>query len=112
MRSRNLNSKLTVKQLANAGASDPRQFSRGVPRRRPVNRRPKAVRDLRVETARLMMEQSRHPNRRHRPADGFADRYRMRRAFLRAFGQPPQAIRRNARAEVARERQRWEQWPK
>ncbi len=31
---------------------------------------------------------------------GFADRDRMRRAFLRAFGQPPQAIRRNARAEA------------
>jgi transcriptional regulator GlxA family with amidase domain len=29
---------------------------------------------------------------------GFADRDRMRRAFLRAFGQPPQVIRRNARA--------------
>jgi transcriptional regulator GlxA family with amidase domain len=28
---------------------------------------------------------------------GFADRERMRRAFLRAFGQPPQVIRRNAR---------------
>jgi transcriptional regulator GlxA family with amidase domain len=28
---------------------------------------------------------------------GFADRERMRRAFLRAFGQPPQAVRRNAR---------------
>jgi transcriptional regulator GlxA family with amidase domain len=32
---------------------------------------------------------------------GFADRYRMRRAFLRAFGQSPRVIRRNARAEVA-----------
>jgi len=32
---------------------------------------------------------------------GFADRDRMRRAFLRAFGQPPQVIRRNARAEIA-----------
>jgi hypothetical protein len=32
---------------------------------------------------------------------GFADRDRMRRAFLRAFGQPPQVIRRNARADVA-----------
>jgi transcriptional regulator GlxA family with amidase domain len=31
----------------------------------------------------------------------FADRDRMRRAFLRAFGQPPQVIRRNARSEVA-----------
>jgi transcriptional regulator GlxA family with amidase domain len=28
---------------------------------------------------------------------GFVDRERMRRAFLRAFGQPPQAVRRNAR---------------
>jgi transcriptional regulator GlxA family with amidase domain len=32
---------------------------------------------------------------------GFADRDRMRRAFLRAFGQPPQVIQRNARAELA-----------
>ena len=31
---------------------------------------------------------------------GFADRNRMRRAFLRAFGQPPQAMRRNAREMV------------
>jgi len=29
---------------------------------------------------------------------GFADRERMRRAFLRAFGQPPQALRRAAKA--------------
>lgn len=28
---------------------------------------------------------------------GFADTERMRRAFLRAFGQPPQVLRRNAR---------------
>jgi len=32
---------------------------------------------------------------------GFADRDRMRRAFLRIFGQPPQVIRQNARAEAA-----------
>ena len=31
---------------------------------------------------------------------GFGDRERMRRAFLRAFGQPPQVIRRSARAEA------------
>src|ERR1700681_4930062 len=31
---------------------------------------------------------------------GFADRNRMRRAFLRAFGQSPQVIRRSARAEA------------
>jgi transcriptional regulator GlxA family with amidase domain len=30
---------------------------------------------------------------------GFSDRDHMRRAFLRAFGQPPQVLRRNARLE-------------
>jgi transcriptional regulator GlxA family with amidase domain len=31
---------------------------------------------------------------------GFADPERMRRAFLRAFGQPPQAIKRAAREQA------------
>jgi transcriptional regulator GlxA family with amidase domain len=31
---------------------------------------------------------------------GFTDRRRMREAFLRAFGQPPQVIRRNARLQM------------
>jgi len=48
-----------------------------------------------------MMEQSRHPIDVVARQTGFADRDRMRRAFLRAFGQPPQVIRRNTRAEVA-----------
>jgi transcriptional regulator GlxA family with amidase domain len=48
-----------------------------------------------------MMEQSRHPIEIVARQTGFADRDRMRRAFLRAFGQPPQAIRRTARAELA-----------
>jgi transcriptional regulator GlxA family with amidase domain len=47
-----------------------------------------------------MMEQSRHPIDVVARQTGFADRDRMRRAFLRAFGQPPQAIRRNARNET------------
>jgi AraC-like DNA-binding protein len=46
-------------------------------------------------------EQSRHPIDVIARQTGFADCDRMRRAFLRAFGQPPQAIRRNARAKVA-----------
>ena len=61
----------------------------------------KAVENLRLEAARLMMEQSRHPIDIIARQTGFADRDRMRRAFLRAFGQPPQEIRRNARADVA-----------
>src|SRR5882762_3896151 len=97
---RNLNKPLTVKQLANAAHLSPRQFSRAF--RAETGQSPaKAVENLRVETARLMMEQSRHSIDVIARQTGFADRYRMRRAFLRAFGQPPQVIRRNARAELA-----------
>jgi transcriptional regulator GlxA family with amidase domain len=46
-----------------------------------------------------MMEQSRHPIDIVARQTGFGDRDRMRRAFLRAFGQPPQVMRRNARIE-------------
>jgi len=48
-----------------------------------------------------MMEQTRHPIDTVAQQTGFADRDRMRRAFLRAFGQPPQVIRRNARTHAA-----------
>jgi transcriptional regulator GlxA family with amidase domain len=44
-----------------------------------------------------LMERSRHSIDAVADQTGFADRNRMRRAFLRAFGQPPQVIRRNAR---------------
>ena len=43
------------------------------------------------------MEQSRHPIDVVARQTGFSDRDHMRRAFLRAFGQPPQVLRRNAR---------------
>ena len=48
-----------------------------------------------------MMEQSRHSIDVIARQTGFDDRDRMRRAFLRAFGQPPQVIRRNTRADAA-----------
>jgi transcriptional regulator GlxA family with amidase domain len=95
----NLASPLTVVELAKAAHLSPRQFSRAF--RAETGQSPaKAVENLRVEAARLMMEQSRHPIDVVAAESGFADRERMRRAFLRAFGQPPQAIRRNARAEA------------
>ena len=97
---RNLDKPLTVRQLAGAAHLSPRQFSRAF--RAETGQSPaKAVENLRVEAARLMMEQSRHPIDVIARQTGFADRDRMRRAFLRAFGQPPQVIRRNARAEAA-----------
>ena len=96
---RNLDAALTVEQLAEAAHLSPRQFSRAF--RAETGQSPaKAVENLRVEAARLMMEQSRHPIDVIAQQTGFADRDRMRRAFLRAFGQPPQVIRRNARAEA------------
>ena len=93
---RNLKSELSVEQLADAAHLSPRQFSRAF--RAETGQSPaKAVENLRVEAARLMMEESRHPIDVVATETGFADRERMRRAFLRAFGQPPQAMRRAAR---------------
>jgi transcriptional regulator GlxA family with amidase domain len=95
---RNLDTPLTVGQLAEAAHLSPRQFSRAF--RAETGQSPaKAVENLRIEAARLMMEQTRHSIDAIAEQTGFADRDRMRRAFLRVFGQPPQVIRRNARAE-------------
>ncbi|MET1027918.1 MAG: GlxA family transcriptional regulator [Dongiaceae bacterium] len=95
----NLQAPLSVEDLAQAANLSPRQFSRAF--HAETGQSPaKAVERLRVEAARLMMEQSRHSIDVVARETGFADRERMRRAFLRAFGQPPQAIRRNAREET------------
>lgn len=96
----NLRNPLSVEELADAAHLSPRQFSRAF--RAETGQSPaKAVEHLRVEAARLMMESSRHSIDVVASETGFADRERMRRAFLRAFGQPPQAIRRNAQVDGA-----------
>jgi transcriptional regulator GlxA family with amidase domain len=93
---RNLHTPLTVAQLAEAAHLSPRQFSRAF--RAETGQSPaKAVENLRIEAARLMMEHGRHPIEVIAQQTGFANRDRMRRAFVRAFGQPPQAIRRHSR---------------
>ena len=95
----NLHTPLSVEQLAQAANLSPRQFSRAF--HAETGQSPaKAVENLRVEAARVLMEQSRHPIEVVAQQTGFADPDRMRRAFLRAFGQPPQVLRRNARAEA------------
>jgi transcriptional regulator GlxA family with amidase domain len=92
----NLRSALTVEELAEAAHLSPRQFSRAI--RAETGQSPaKAVENLRVEAARVMIEQSRHTIDEVATESGFVDPERMRRAFLRTFGQPPQALRRNAR---------------
>jgi transcriptional regulator GlxA family with amidase domain len=57
----------------------------------------KAVENLRVEAARLAIEDGRHTIDEIAGMTGFGDPERMRRAFLRTLGQPPQVLRRNAR---------------
>jgi transcriptional regulator GlxA family with amidase domain len=97
---KNLHAPLSVEQLAEAAHLSPRQFSRAF--RAETGQSPaKAVENLRLEAARVMMEQTRHPIDVVARETGFGDRRRLRQAFLRTFGQPPQTIRRNARAESA-----------
>jgi transcriptional regulator GlxA family with amidase domain len=96
----NLQADLSVEVLADAARLSPRQFSR-VFREETGQSPAKAIERLRVESARLMMETSRHPLEVIARETGFGDRERMRQAFLRAFGQPPQAIQRiSASAEL------------
>lgn len=95
----NLASELTVESLADVARLSPRQFSR-VFREETGQSPAKAIERLRVEAARLMMETTRHPIEVIARETGFNDRERMRQAFLRAFGQPPQAIQRASAGEA------------
>jgi transcriptional regulator GlxA family with amidase domain len=89
---RNLGKALSVEVLANAACLSPRQFSR-VFRAETGLSPAKAIENLRLEAARLMLEQGRLPIETVAIETGFGDRERMRRTFMRAFGQTPQAIR-------------------
>ncbi|CAB3755696.1 GlxA family transcriptional regulator [Paraburkholderia humisilvae] len=91
-----LQAELSVEELAGAAHLSPRQFTRTF--RAETGQTPaKAVERLRVEAARLMLETGRHGVDVVARETGFGDRERMRRAFLRAFGQPPQAMARTMR---------------
>ncbi|MGY2343468.1 GlxA family transcriptional regulator [Pseudomonas sp. SDO5532_S415] len=88
---------LSVEQLADVARLSPRQFSRAF--RAETGQSPaKAIENLRLESARQMLERGRLTLDQIALETGFSDRRRMREAFLRAFGQPPQVIRRNARS--------------
>lgn len=100
----NLHTKLTVEKLAEAAHLSPRQFTRAFAAE-TGDSPARAIEKLRLEAARLMLEDSRHPIEAIAWQTGFADRERMRRAFVRVFGLPPQAMRRQARrdAQLARD---------
>jgi len=87
---------LTVERLAEQAAMSPRHFARAFAAETGLTPA-KAVERLRLETARERVESSSDPIDRVAESVGFGDPERMRRAFLRAFGQPPQALRRTAR---------------
>lgn len=89
-----LRNPLTVEELAAAASLSPRQFSR-VFREETGQSPAKAVEILRLEAARLMLEEGRHPMEIVARDTGFTDRDRMRRAFLRAYGQPPASLKRS-----------------
>jgi transcriptional regulator GlxA family with amidase domain len=87
---------LTVERLADQAAMSPRNFARAFTAETGTTPA-KAVERLRLEAARTAVETSHAPIDRVAERVGFGDPERMRRAFLRAFGQPPQALRRSAR---------------
>ncbi len=91
---------LPVERLAAIACISPRHFGRAF--RAETGETPaKAVERLRAEAARVRVEAGGEPIERIARATGFADPERMRRAFLRRFGQPPQALRRMAQASRA-----------
>lgn len=92
-----LDEALTVERLAAEAAMSPRNFARAFTAETGTTPA-KAVERLRLEAARTAVETSHAPIDRVAEAAGFGDPERMRRAFLRAFGQPPQALRRAARS--------------
>ncbi|CAO3428955.1 GlxA family transcriptional regulator [Azospirillum doebereinerae] len=91
-----LRNPLTVEELAEAANLSPRQFSR-IFRDETGQSPAKAVERLRLEAAKVMLEDGRHSMDVVARDTGFSDRDRMRRAFLRFFGQPPQSLRRSLR---------------
>jgi transcriptional regulator GlxA family with amidase domain len=84
---------LGVERLADRAAMSPRHFARAFAAETGVTPA-KAIERLRVEAARERIESGPEPIDRIAERTGFGDPERMRRAFLRAFGQPPQALRR------------------
>ncbi|WP_426198880.1 GlxA family transcriptional regulator [Pseudomonas sp. DC3200b2] len=87
---------LSVEELADVAHLSPRQFTR-VFTAETGQSPAKAVESLRLEAARLMIEQSRHNLDTVARETGFRDRRHMREVFMRGFGVPPQAVRRDAR---------------
>lgn len=91
-----LDQPLTVEDLAARACMSPRHFARAFTSETGATPA-KAVERLRLEAAQAMVEADVAPLDAVAQKSGFGDPERMRRAFIRVFGQSPQALRRAAR---------------
>jgi transcriptional regulator GlxA family with amidase domain len=95
----NLRDALSVEELAEVAHLSPRQFSRAF--KSETGQSPaQAVENLRVEAARALIDEGSLALGVVASETGFGDPERMRRAFLRTLGQPPQSVRRTARQQA------------
>jgi transcriptional regulator GlxA family with amidase domain len=92
-----LHAPLTVEDLAEHAGMSARHFTRAFIAETGATPS-KAVERLRIEAARQRVQSSSEAIELVARSTGFRDPERMRRAFIRAFGQPPQSLRRAARA--------------
>ena len=92
-----LDAPLTVEDMAEQAGMSSRHFTRAFIAEIGITPS-KAVERLRIEVARQRVQSSSEAIERVAEVTGFRDPERMRRAFIRAFGQPPQSLRRAARA--------------
>src|SRR5467141_1046815 len=92
-----LDAPLTVEDMAEQAGMSSRHFTRAFIAE-TGSTPSKAVERLRIEVARQRVQSSSEAIERVAQVTGFRDPERMRRAFIRAFGQPPQSLRRAARA--------------
>ena len=92
-----LDAPLTVDDLADKAGMSSRHFTRAFIAETGTTPS-KAVERLRIEVARQRVQSSGEAIERVAEITGFRDPERMRRAFIRAFGQPPQSLRRASRA--------------
>ena len=92
-----LEQELSVDVLAAQAHLSPRQFAR-IFKEETGQTPAKAIEILRVEAARVQIEENPSQSLEQTAQKvGFGDLERMRRAFIRAFGRPPQSLRREAK---------------
>jgi transcriptional regulator GlxA family with amidase domain len=88
---------LSVERLAEAACVSSRQFAR-IFARETGETPARAIERLRAEVARAKVEDSPEPIEAIARQVGFGDAERMRRSFVRLYGQSPQALRRISQA--------------